>query len=438
MRRMAVGAVALVLLGLLVGPVGASARVAFPTRLRTPAFADPGFAARWEADEAAAPGFWGEPITDGLFEPYTGAPGGIRLVQYYERGRLEMANGAITGTSLVLELYRGRIEIGLSRYDRRPPPDTPILGDMDGPNLTYAALTAALPESGAATPRHIGMSVTTVVAPSGAVSSTPPTPATGPESIGDYSIAHNVLQAFADYQQRFQGPGAAFKLGPAITEPFRTTVTASGVTREVIMQPFAQRVLVYDPTGPDDGRVTVASTGRAYYAWRYASGPAPQPATGPLPTAMLPDARPGMVTLTAGGATQTGKPGYASWCQADATGRVRTTFIADTFNFVVVPPDALPVTQGASLTFAYLGADPLRAISATFYPLASVGTPDASGTVMLPGKGGMDAPVTQSGGQVTIGTSLPPDDYLVVIRIVPDGAYTVSCAAEFQFHLQVQ
>jgi len=430
MRSTSIGAMTLLFLNLIVTSVSAMADVTF---------ADPAFQTQWNTDEAAAPGFWGQPITGGLFEPYASAAGGIRLVQYYEKGRLETASGEVTNTTLVLDMYRGRIEVGHFQYDKRPPPATPIAGDMDGPNLTYATLAAVLPESTTGSPKQIGMSVATRVSPSGIVSSGPPTPATGPESTGDYDASHNVLQAFIDYRQQFKGRDAPFKLGFAITEPFRTTVTAGGMAHDVIVQAFWQRILIYDPNGPNGAKVTVASTGQAYYAWRYANGAMPQPATGPLPIVVLSDDKPGMVTLTAGGAAQTGKNGYAAWCQTDANGRFTRLSIADTFDFVVIPSDALAVAQGGQLTFMYLGADPLRAIGATFYPLASAGPPDKFGLVMLPrGDTGVDAPVMRTGSQATINANAPPGDYIMLVRILPDGAYSHDCVAEFQFHVQVQ
>jgi hypothetical protein len=160
MRRSLVSAAALLLLNLVVPFVGARADVAF---------ADPGFQTQWSTDEAAAPGYWGQPVTGGLFEPYTSAAGGIRLVQYYEKGRLEMASGQVTNTTLVLDMYRGRIEIGHFQYDKRPPPAIPIAGDMDAANLTYATLAAVLPESPEGSPKQSGMSATTRVSPSGIV-----------------------------------------------------------------------------------------------------------------------------------------------------------------------------------------------------------------------------------------------------------------------------
>jgi hypothetical protein len=430
MRRSLVGAAALLFLNLVVPFVGVRADMAF---------ADPGFQTQWNRDEAAAPGYWGQAITGGLIEPYTSAAGGIRLVQYYDKGRLEMASGEVTNTALVLDMYRGRIEIGHFQYDKRPPPAVPIAGDTDGPNLTYATLAAVLPETPEGSPKQMGMSVTTRVSPSGIVSVGPPAPATGPESTSDYDFSHNVLQAFADYRRQFTGQGASSKVGFPITEPFRTLVTTGGTAHDVIMQAFWQRVLIYDPNGPDGAKVTAANTGQAYYAWRYANGAMPQPATGPLPIVVLSDDQPGMVTLAAGGTTQTGKNGYAAWCQTDANGRFTRMSIADTFNFIAIPSDVLPVAQGTPLSFMYLGADPLREIGATFYPRASAGTPDKYGLLMLPrGNTGVDAPVLRTGSQATIGASAPPGEYIVLVRILPDGPYNRDCSAEFQFHVQVQ
>ncbi len=58
-------------------------------------FADPAFRAQWQAGEALSPNFWGPlaTATDGQQEPYKEAAGGQRLVQYFDKGRMELTNG---------------------------------------------------------------------------------------------------------------------------------------------------------------------------------------------------------------------------------------------------------------------------------------------------------------------------------------------------------
>src|SRR5260221_69178 len=64
MRRSSIGVMALLCLNLVLTSASATADVAF---------ADPAFQTHWNTDETAAPGFWGQPITGGLFEPYASA-----------------------------------------------------------------------------------------------------------------------------------------------------------------------------------------------------------------------------------------------------------------------------------------------------------------------------------------------------------------------------
>ena len=57
-------------------------------------FASPAFQKQWAAGEAITPNFWGPlPLAhDGQNEPYVEAPGGSRLVQYFDKARMELTN----------------------------------------------------------------------------------------------------------------------------------------------------------------------------------------------------------------------------------------------------------------------------------------------------------------------------------------------------------
>jgi len=55
-------------------------------------FANPAFQTQWQQGEAITPNFWG-PLAlahDGRQEPYVEAPGGSRLVQYFDKARMEL------------------------------------------------------------------------------------------------------------------------------------------------------------------------------------------------------------------------------------------------------------------------------------------------------------------------------------------------------------
>src|SRR3954470_9986667 len=63
------------------------------------AFADPAFQQVWErSDKPVAEGragrswTWGPTAAESRMEPYQGAPGGQRLVQYFDKARMEINN----------------------------------------------------------------------------------------------------------------------------------------------------------------------------------------------------------------------------------------------------------------------------------------------------------------------------------------------------------
>ena len=69
-------------------------------------FADPKFQQQWEQGEAITPNFWGPLMTarEGQKEPYKEAEGGQRLVQYFDKGRMELTNSTVTNGLLATEM----------------------------------------------------------------------------------------------------------------------------------------------------------------------------------------------------------------------------------------------------------------------------------------------------------------------------------------------
>src|SRR5205814_4970825 len=90
---------------------------------------------------------WGPgPGLAGL-EPYADAPGGQRLVQYFDKARMEVNNPQADPASpwfstnglLTVELLTGRVQTGDTRFEQRNPAQIPIAGDTDDANApTYA------------------------------------------------------------------------------------------------------------------------------------------------------------------------------------------------------------------------------------------------------------------------------------------------------------
>src|SRR4051794_38913853 len=82
------------------------------------AFADSAFQQQWQQGETLVPNFWGPPANakDGQQEPYMEAAGGTRLVQYFDKGRMELTNGTVTNGLLATELLMGRIQVGETTF----------------------------------------------------------------------------------------------------------------------------------------------------------------------------------------------------------------------------------------------------------------------------------------------------------------------------------
>src|SRR4051812_34168244 len=125
-------------------------------------FADPAFRALWRRTDDLAQGrrsyLWG-PLENHVIarEPYAEAPGGFRLVEYFDKTRMERTDptasratpGFVTNGLLATEMITGRVQLGDRTFDPRAPATVTIAGDAndaDGPTYaTFTKLTTAPP-----------------------------------------------------------------------------------------------------------------------------------------------------------------------------------------------------------------------------------------------------------------------------------------------------
>jgi hypothetical protein len=160
--------------------------VALPVRAAT-AFGDPAFQAQWQRGEALTPNFWGPLSTarDGQREPYVegsldfseGGPAnpgqGMRLVQYFDKARMELthpASGIVTNGLLATELVTGKLQLGDNTFQPMPPPAIPVAGDPDNAGPTYAQLATTAKPLFDAGPDHTGAYTQAAVSASGTIS----------------------------------------------------------------------------------------------------------------------------------------------------------------------------------------------------------------------------------------------------------------------------
>jgi len=256
-------------------------------------FATGAFQTQWQVDEAITRNFWGplRNATGGLQEPYREAslgfsesgptnPGqGFRLVQYFDKGRMEItapASGKVTNGLLATEIVTGQIQLGDRDFQAKAPPAIPIAGDSDAPGPTYADLNGKAAALLAPTAPRIGNYITMFIAADGTLSdgggyagiSMSPKIA-----VFDDATKHNVLDQFVIYRTK---AGVA-TIGYARSEPFRAIVKVAGQEQSVIAQVFERRVLTYTASNPDPYKVEFGNIGQHYYQWRY-RGTMPTPA----------------------------------------------------------------------------------------------------------------------------------------------------------------
>jgi len=228
-------------------------------------FADSRFGSVWHADESRIPDFWGPLSTasDGIQEPYNG---GTRLVQYFDKGRMEVTNGQVTFGLLATQMVTGDIQQGDQSFRHLPPSLGKIAGDADGLGPSYRTiydnrsqlLAPRDPKPGQEISLLFDKSNTLIVSPN-------PASPSGPIANGAYDATtqHNVLAAFADYRAR----AGISAIGLAISEPFAAYFTVGGVERAIAVQIFERRVLTYTEGNPPDFRVEMGNIGRHFFDW---------------------------------------------------------------------------------------------------------------------------------------------------------------------------
>lgn len=239
------------------------------------AFAAPAFAARWNTGEQLVPNYWG-PLAnarDGQTEPYAEAPGGMRTVQYFDKGRMELtADGTVTSGLLAQELVEGRVQTGNGIYESRPAYVYPIVGDPRTSGATYA--DAASNAGGVRSPlerRSDGKYTTQRIGPSNDPQAIAAFDAFSRETgvftsaVYDEPTKQYAIQVFVDYRDRV-GFDA---IGYAISNPIYEVVPIGGREVPVVYQIFQRRVLTFNRENPDNFKVEMGNTGQHYYEWRY-------------------------------------------------------------------------------------------------------------------------------------------------------------------------
>jgi hypothetical protein len=245
---------------------------------RPSTFADPAFARyfhRTDVDGQAL--LWGGGPIVSLVEPFTGAPGNRRLVQYFDRGRMELIvdgegrDVQVTEGLLVKEMATGNVQLGYDSFVQTDPANIPILGAPSASTLTYADFRDA-------TSRAPDRTASDNVVDNWITSGGEVTERSGPVTVRNSqyvgATGHNIPDVFVAWfaTRPFGSVDAQDALGYPITDAFWIDPGAAD-SGPSLVQFFERRVVVYTPSLPTDTRFTLTNAGRHYYRWRYGNDP---------------------------------------------------------------------------------------------------------------------------------------------------------------------
>ena len=275
-------------------------------------FADNAFQQVWEwTDAPVASGhaqrswYWGPQPGNATNEPYSGAKSGTRLVQYFDKARMEINNPAgdrksewfVTTGLLVAEMVSGKQQVGDKQYKLLRPAEIAVGGDgletdPDAPTYTAFRGVASLrgPGDNHAANRA-GQAVTATLSRAGKVGDNPAFAYYPGAKIAAYSeaLGHNIPQAMWDFlnlKGDAQRDGSlvagqtlanwVYVMGYPITEPYWARIKVAGIYQDVLFQLFERRSLAYLPAMPKGWQVQMGNVGQHYYRWLY-GGPLPSP-----------------------------------------------------------------------------------------------------------------------------------------------------------------
>jgi hypothetical protein len=279
-------------------------------------FASPLFEAQWaRTDDARVRGgrswYWGPSPWFDYYEFSRQSPNGLRLVQYFDKARMEIndpAESRVTNGLLVVELVSGRVRVGSGPGDvyQAAPAAVPVAGDPpeanpDAPTyLSFSGVATLDDPSARRSPERRGQPVDATLGAGGAVGSRPDLAERYAAQTRGAAYApetgHNIPAVFWGFlNQRGNtldegrvrtGPVVDWLqvMGYPISEAYWVRARVGGVERDVLAQLFERRVLTFNPANDAAFQVEMGNVGQHYFRWRYAhlgqpwaAGPPPLP-----------------------------------------------------------------------------------------------------------------------------------------------------------------
>ena len=229
------------------------------------------------------------PFTCGINEEYEEGPSGQRLVQYFDKARMEITDPNadpnsvwyVTNGLLVVELITGRMQVGHDAFIERQPAVVNTAGDFDDPDgPTYETFASVLDTA----PLSLGSVIGQGINRAGDV-------VTNVQALIDQGVTvgyidevtnHSIAAPFWNFMNS-SGPvyqdgeyidallflEPFFPGGRPISEPYWAQVRVGGVQQLVLIQCFERRVWTFTPLNEPNWQVEAGNVGRHYYAWRY-------------------------------------------------------------------------------------------------------------------------------------------------------------------------
>lgn len=277
----------------------------------------PAFTNLWQRNDqpvargkAARSWTWGTKPVQIETELYAEAPGGHRVVAYWDKSRMELTDPQadpaggwyVTNGLLVQEMVSGQVQTGNEQFVASVPANIPVAGDSleinpDAPTYASFAGLASLNKDKRAEAAP-GAEVITRIDRYGNASEDSNFQGYGIRQ-GYYEpiLGHNIPAVFMDffkttgltYQDRVYKTDRlydwVFTAGLPLTEAYWMLAQVEGQTRPVLVQLFERRVLTYNPANPAGWQVEMGNVGQHYYTWRYRTNPVQYPATGAVSVA---------------------------------------------------------------------------------------------------------------------------------------------------------
>ena len=257
------------------------------------------------SNEATRTWMWGPAaFTSGMEEWYTEGAGNARVVQYFDKTRMEISTDPtadpnsiwyVTNGLLARELVTGQMQLGDNEFQELGPADVNVAGDATDPNgPMYSSFTDLLD----AAPLAPAAPITQRIDRAGAVTDDPglasqnviaselvvETNHTVAAPFWAFMTSSGTVYENGQYVdgQMFQNP--FFATGLPISEAYWADVQVGGVQQLVLIQVFERRVLTYTPSNPAEWQVEAGNVGQHYYRWRYQTEIPSEP-----PAVALPD-----------------------------------------------------------------------------------------------------------------------------------------------------